>query len=144
MRLTVWCRRCSRKTENGSLSLKIQIKKRRVLLLQNQRALLFLKENVYGKKIAFIGAGSFGFTRGLVRDILTFPAFADAEIALMDVNKERLGWIKQACEKIVRAGNYPASVTATTSRKEALNGADGVLCTILSGDVDVQETAGFD
>ena len=24
-------------------------------------------------KIAFIGAGSLGFTRGLVRDILTFP-----------------------------------------------------------------------
>ena len=89
------------------------------------------------KKIAFIGAGSFGFTRGLVRDILTFPAFADAEIALMDVNKERLGWIKQACEKIVRAGNYPAKVTATASRKEVLSGADGVICTILSGDVDV-------
>jgi len=89
------------------------------------------------KKIAFIGAGSFGFTRGLVRDILTFPAFADAEIALMDINKERLDWIRQACEKIVKAGNYPAKVTATTSRKEALKGADGVLCTILSGDVDV-------
>ena len=31
------------------------------------------------KKIAFIGAGSFGFTRTLVKDILTFPALADAE-----------------------------------------------------------------
>ena len=38
------------------------------------------------KKIAFIGAGSFGFTRTLVKDILTFPAFADAELALMDIN----------------------------------------------------------
>ncbi len=27
-------------------------------------------------KIAFIGAGSLGFTRGLVRDILTFPLAA--------------------------------------------------------------------
>ena len=89
------------------------------------------------KKIAFIGAGSFGFTRGLVRDILTFPAFADVEIALMDIDKQRLSWIKQACEKIARAGNYPAKITATTSRKEALKGADGVLCTILAGDVEV-------
>ena len=40
------------------------------------------------KKIAFIGAGSFGFTRKLVRDILTFPAFRDATIALMDIDAE--------------------------------------------------------
>ena len=26
-------------------------------------------------KFAFIGAGSFGFTRSLVRDLLSFPAF---------------------------------------------------------------------
>ena len=89
------------------------------------------------KKFAFIGGGSFGFTRTLVKDILTFPAFRDAEIALMDIDEERLDYIKRACEKIVRAGKYPAKITATTDRIEALRGADGVLCTILSGDVDV-------
>jgi len=89
------------------------------------------------KKIAFIGGGSFGFTRDLVRDLLTFPAFRDAEIALMDIDEERLDYIKRACDKIVRVGNYPAKVTATTDRIEALKGADGVLCTILAGDVDV-------
>ena len=89
------------------------------------------------KKFAFIGGGSFGFTRKLVRDLLTFPAFRDAEIALMDIDPERLDYIKRACEKIVRAGGYPATVTATTDRVEALKGADGVLCTILSGDVEV-------
>lgn len=41
-------------------------------------------------KIAFIGAGSFEFTRNLVRDILTFPALADSTIALMDIDAERL------------------------------------------------------
>ena len=41
-------------------------------------------------KIAFIGAGSFGFTRSLVRDLLSFPAFNDATISLMDINAERL------------------------------------------------------
>jgi len=89
------------------------------------------------KKIAFIGAGSFEFTRGLVRDIFTFPAFADAEIALMDIDRQRLGWIKQACEKIAEAGSYPAKISATTNRREALKGADGVICTILAGDVEV-------
>ena len=89
------------------------------------------------RKIAFIGAGSFGFTRALVRDILTFPALADSTIALMDVDSERLAYIKRAVDRIVAEGNYPAKVIATMDRKEALTGADGVLCTILAGDVDV-------
>lgn len=89
------------------------------------------------RKIAFIGAGSFGFTRALVRDILTFPAFADATIALMDVNPARLAYIKRAVDKIVADGNYPATVVATLDRREALTGADGVLCTILAGELDV-------
>ena len=89
------------------------------------------------KKIAFIGAGSFGFTRTLVKDLLSFPAFADAEIALMDINPERLSYIERACRKIVERGNYPAKITATMNRAEALEGADGVLITILSGGVQV-------
>ena len=89
------------------------------------------------KKITFIGAGSFGFTRELVRDILTFPALADSTIALMDINDERLAFAKAAVEKIIAAGNYPAKVVATKDRAEALKGADGVLCTILAGGVNV-------
>ena len=89
------------------------------------------------RKIAFIGAGSFGFTRGLVRDILTFPALADAEIALMDIDEERLGFIKKEIDKTVAAGKYPAKVTTTMNRAEALDGADGVACTILQGGVEV-------
>jgi alpha-galactosidase len=89
------------------------------------------------RKIAFIGAGSFGFTRCLVRDILSFPALADSEIALMDIDTERLAAIKRAVDKIIAAGNYPAKVIATTDRAEALKGADGVVCTILAGGVNV-------
>ena len=89
------------------------------------------------KKIAFIGAGSFGFTRKLVKDILTFEAFKDAEIALMDIDKERLGYIEKAVKKINEKGGYNATVTATTDRKEALKNADGVLITILQGGVKI-------
>ncbi len=88
-------------------------------------------------KLAFIGAGSFGFTRSLVRDILTFPALAGSEIYLMDIDKERLNFIKTAVDRIVAAGKYPAKVVATTDQAEALKGADGVVCTILQGGVDV-------
>ncbi|MDR2136308.1 MAG: alpha-glucosidase/alpha-galactosidase, partial [Treponema sp.] len=65
------------------------------------------------KKFAFIGAGSFGFTRTLVKDILTFDAFKDAVIALMDVDDDRLAYITKAVEKIVKAGNYGARVIST-------------------------------
>ncbi len=88
-------------------------------------------------KIVFIGAGSFGFTRGLVRDILTYPETRDAELALVDIDPERLEFSRRACEKIVAMGEYPATVTATEDRREALKGADAVVVTILCGDVKV-------
>jgi alpha-galactosidase len=88
-------------------------------------------------KITFIGAGSLGFTRELVRDILTFPLLADATIALMDIDPERLDFSKRAVEKIVRLGNYPAKVMATLDRVEALRDADVVLTTILAGGTEV-------
>ncbi|MBM3957332.1 MAG: alpha-glucosidase/alpha-galactosidase, partial [Gemmatimonadetes bacterium] len=88
-------------------------------------------------KIAFIGAGSFGFTRTLVKDILTFPLLENAELALMDVDAEKLDYIKRAVERIVKEGGYPAKVTATTDRRKALKGADAVIITILAGSVQV-------
>ena len=88
-------------------------------------------------KIAFIGAGSFGFTRELVKDVLTFPLLADAEIALMDIDPERLECSRLACEKIVRQGKYPARITAGLDRARALEGADAVVTTILAGSTEV-------
>uniref|UniRef100_A0A7C4KI53 Alpha-galactosidase n=1 Tax=Anaerolinea thermolimosa TaxID=229919 RepID=A0A7C4KI53_9CHLR len=88
-------------------------------------------------KLTFIGAGSFGFTRGLVRDVLTFPLLRDAEICLMDINDERLEFALKSVEKIIQLGNYPAKVWATKDRIEALKGADVVLVTILVGSTDV-------
>ena len=71
-------------------------------------------------KITFIGAGSLGFTTTLVRDILTFPLLEDAQIVLMDINPERLDFSYQSVSQIIKAGNYPATVTATINRVEAL------------------------
>ncbi|MCC6730419.1 MAG: alpha-galactosidase [Chthonomonadales bacterium] len=88
-------------------------------------------------KIVFIGAGSLGFTRGLVRDVLTFPALADSTISLMDIDAERLAFAEAAVGRIIKAGGYPARLEATTDRRKALDGADGVLCTILAAPVSV-------
>jgi alpha-galactosidase len=88
-------------------------------------------------KIAFIGAGSLGFTGELVRDILTFPLLENTHISLMDINPERLEFAKTAVTKIITEGKYPASVSATLDRVEALRDADVVLTTILSGSTEV-------
>jgi alpha-galactosidase len=88
-------------------------------------------------QITFIGAGSLGFTRGLIRDILTFPLLRDAKLVLMDIDPERLEFSKRAAQRIVELGNYPATVEATLDRVEALKGADAVMCTILAGGTDV-------
>jgi len=88
-------------------------------------------------KIAFIGAGSLGFTRGLVRDVLTFPLLSDATICLMDINAERLDFARKSVQRIVDMGHYPAKVEATMDRIEALQGADFVLVTILVGETEI-------
>ncbi|QIK69412.1 alpha-galactosidase [Erysipelothrix sp. HDW6C] len=89
------------------------------------------------RKFAFIGAGSLDFTRGLVRDILTFDAFDGCEIYLMDINEKRLEYAYDGVMRIVEKGGYNATVKATTDREEALKDADGVLITILQGGVEV-------
>ena len=88
-------------------------------------------------KIAFIGAGSLGFTRGLVRDVLTFPLLKDATLYLMDADPERLDFAQKSVQRIVDMGHYPAKVVATLDRAEALKDADAVLVTILAGGVSV-------
>lgn len=88
-------------------------------------------------KIAFIGAGSLEFTFKLARDILTFPLLQDAALTLMDIDTERLELSRGSVQRIIDAGKYPATVTATTDRAKALEGADAVLVTILVGGVDV-------
>jgi alpha-galactosidase len=102
-------------------------------------------------KIAFIGAGSLGFTRSLVRDALSFPLLQDATLALMDVDAERLEFARRSVERIVAEGAYPARVEATQNRAEALRDADFVLVTILANplavwrnDIEIPKRYGVD
>ena len=52
----------------------------------------------------------------------------------MDINADNLELSRRAVEKIIADSKASASVTATTDRKKALKGADGVLCTIECSD----------
>ncbi|HUX86735.1 MAG TPA: alpha-galactosidase [Chloroflexota bacterium] len=88
-------------------------------------------------KIAFIGAGSFVFTRNLIRDVLTLPRLQDATLALVDLDPERLEFARRAAQRLVDDNGVPARVEPTQDRRVALAGADVVVCTIRVGAVDV-------
>lgn len=77
------------------------------------------------------------FTKDLARDILTFDAFRDVELMLMDIDPKRLEYAVKGVQKIVDAAGCPAVVKSTMDRREALADADGVLITVLQGGLDV-------
>lgn len=89
------------------------------------------------KKIVFIGAGSVQFTTAVVKDITTYPALDSSEICLMDINEYRLGEITRCVERIKAELHSGISIVSTTSREEALTGADAVIITVFNGDVDI-------
>ena len=61
-------------------------------------------------RIAFIGAGSVGFTQKLVRDILTVPELQETEFSLQDISQDNLEMVKQLLEKDISANELPAKV----------------------------------
>jgi alpha-galactosidase len=55
----------------------------------------------------------------------------------MDIDPERLEFARKSVQRIIDMGKYPARVTATLDRVEAIRDANIVLVTILSGSTEV-------
>ena len=77
--------------------------------------------------VAFIGAGSMEFATTLIGDILSFEALSDSEIRLMDIDEHRLEQTRKVGEAMIENEGLAGTVTATTDRRAALEGADYVL-----------------
>ncbi|MFP4384034.1 MAG: alpha-glucosidase/alpha-galactosidase [Spirochaetia bacterium] len=88
-------------------------------------------------KAAFIGAGSVGFTRKLVGDLLTVPEFKNINIAFMDIKKDNLERVMTLVKRDLEAnGMDEVTLTSHTDRREALMGADYVFNVIRVGGMD--------
>jgi alpha-galactosidase len=91
-------------------------------------------------KVAIIGAGSIGFTKTLISDLLCVPEFAGCEFALTDLNPHNLDMIRQIIEKIVAVNKLPARVTATTDRRAAITGAKYIMSCVRVGGLEAFAT----
>jgi len=91
-------------------------------------------------KVTMIGAGSIGFTRRLVQDVLTVPELADTHFALTDISKPNLDMVHQLLKRDVRANGKPAKLTATINRRKALEGADYVFSLVRVGGLEAFQT----
>ena len=91
-------------------------------------------------KVAIIGAGSVGFTKTLISDLLHVPEFADVEFALTDINPHNLDMIRQIIDQIVAVNALPAKVTATTDRRAAITGARYIMSCVRVGGLEAFAT----
>lgn len=102
-------------------------------------------------KITFIGAGSVGFTRTLLRDLLTVPEFHNLRVAFTDISVPNLEMVRQLCQRDIDENGLNIRIEATTDRRQALLGARYVFCTVRIGgleafahDVDIPLAYGID
>lgn len=87
-------------------------------------------------RVAMIGAGSVGFTRRLLMDILAVPELRDTEFRFMDISEENLEMAANLCKKMIERDSLPAKVIATTDQREAIRDADYVISTVRVGGLE--------
>ncbi len=104
-------------------------------------------------KVAVIGAGAVGWTRTMLRDLLTVPEFAAQPMvyALTDINPRNLDMAVQLCRHEVSENKLPTVIESHADRRRAVADADYIICAIRQGgleafatDVDIPLKYGVD
>ena len=87
-------------------------------------------------KITIVGAGGYVFPLTLIRDILTFEALQESEISLYDPDSSRVAMTYDGARRLVEAHGLGTKLEVPTGRREALDGADFVICTFQVGGIE--------
>lgn len=90
-------------------------------------------------KVAFIGAGSVGFTRKLLSDLLTVPEFRDIDVSFTDINQHNLDMVTQLCQRDIQENGLSIQIHATLNRREAFAGAKYVINAVRIGMLEAFE-----
>jgi alpha-galactosidase len=91
------------------------------------------------RRIAIIGAGSIVFCKTLMLDIMATEALQETEFVLMAPSTTRTSQVEAFANEVIRANGLKSQVVVTTDRREALRGADYVICTFQIGGMDAFE-----
>ncbi len=83
-------------------------------------------------KIAIIGAGSAMFSLNLIRDLCLTLNLEGSTIAFMDIDQQRLDAAYLMCQRYANEVGNALTLTKTTDREAALEGADFVINTALA------------
>jgi 6-phospho-beta-glucosidase len=84
-------------------------------------------------KLAYIGGGSTRAPGTMASFIHQGRNFQGSEVALIDLEPERLAIVKQLAEKFARAHEIDLTITATTDRRAGLADCDAVLTSFRPG-----------
>ncbi len=85
------------------------------------------------KRIVLIGAGSAQFGYGTIGDILQSKVLESSTIVLHDINPNTLGVVEQNARAFIAEHKLPFTVSATTDRAAAFQGADFLISSIEVG-----------
>ncbi len=85
------------------------------------------------KRIVLIGAGSAQFGYGTIGDILQSKVLEGSQIVLHDINPVTLAEVEKNGRAFIQEHKLPFSISATTDRREALQGADFIISSIEVG-----------
>ena len=102
-------------------------------------------------RIVIVGAGGHVFPLRLINDFLSFPALADAEYVLMDVDRAAVERTAKLARGLAEAHALSAHIRTSTELNQALRGADFVVtCFQVGGlaayahDVEIPRRYGID
>ena len=92
------------------------------------------------RTIVFIGAGSIGFTRKLVKDILTVPELRDSRIVFTDIDAQNMERTARLCQRDIDAQGIAIRIETEMDRRKALEHARYVFCLIRVGGLEAFTT----
>ena len=84
-------------------------------------------------KMAYIGGGSTRAAGTMASFVHQGENFDGSEVVLIDLDAERLGIVQTIAQKMARARGLNLKITATTQRREGLQGCDAVLTSFRPG-----------
>jgi alpha-galactosidase len=91
------------------------------------------------RRIAIIGAGSIVFCKTLMLDIMATKSLEETEFVLMAPSTTKTSQVKAFADKVIAKNGLKSKVTVTTDRREALRGANYVICSFQIGGVSAFE-----